>query len=106
MSDQRDFYIMLRSLAGGTVVKNLLANAGDIRDMGFGPWVGHIPWSRKWQPIPVFLPGRFHGQRSLAGCSSLDRKELEMTEQEHTEHKESRLFILWSGKPSGGLSSM
>ena len=43
MSDQRDFYIMLRSLAGGTVVKNLLANAGDIRDMGFGPWLGTSP---------------------------------------------------------------
>ena len=32
---------------------------------GFNPWVGKIPWSRKWQPILVFLPGKFHGQRSL-----------------------------------------
>ena len=35
----------------------------------FDPWVRRIPWRRKWQPIPVFLPGKFHGQRSLAGCS-------------------------------------
>ena len=35
----------------------------------FNPWVGKIPWRRKWQPIPVFLPGEFHGQRSLVGCS-------------------------------------
>ena len=35
----------------------------------FNPWVGNIPWRRKWQPIPVFLPGKFHGQRSLVGCS-------------------------------------
>ena len=31
----------------------------------FDPWVGKIPWSRKWQPTPVFLPGKFHEQRSL-----------------------------------------
>ena len=33
----------------------------------FDPWVGKIPWRRKWQPIPVFLPQEFHGQRSLVG---------------------------------------
>jgi len=31
----------------------------------FDVWVWKIPWSRKWQPIPVFLPGKFHGERSL-----------------------------------------
>ena len=36
---------------------------------GMDPWVGKIPWSKKWQPIPVFLPGKPHGQRSLAGYS-------------------------------------
>ena len=35
----------------------------------FDPWVGKIPWRRKWQPILVFLPGKSHGQRSLAGYS-------------------------------------
>ena len=33
------------------------------------PWVGKIPWRRKWQPPPGFLPGKSHGQRSLAGYS-------------------------------------
>ena len=33
----------------------------------FNPWVGKIPWRRKWQPIPVFLPGKSHEQRNLAG---------------------------------------
>ena len=32
---------------------------------GFNPWVGKIPWRRKWQPTPVFLPGKSHGRRSL-----------------------------------------
>ena len=33
----------------------------------FNPWVGKIPWRRKWQPTPVLLPGESHGQRSLEG---------------------------------------
>ena len=37
-------------------------------------------WSRKWQPTPVFLPGEFNGQRSLAGYSPWGLKELDMTE--------------------------
>ena len=37
------------------------------------------PWRRKWQPTPVFLPGKSHGQRSLAGYSPWCRKELDMT---------------------------
>ena len=45
---------------------------------GFSPWVRKIPWSRKWQPTPLFLPGEFHGQRSLVsyspwGCKELDK---------------------------------
>ena len=41
----------------------------------FNPWVGKIPWRRKWQSSPVFLPGEFHGQRSLVGYSPWGRKE-------------------------------
>ena len=40
----------------------------------FHPWIGKILWSRKWQPTPVFLPGRFHEQRSPAGYSPLGQK--------------------------------
>ena len=39
------------------------------RRPGFNSLVGKIPWRRKWQPTPVFLPGESHGQRSLAGYS-------------------------------------
>ena len=49
----------------------------------FHPWVKKIPRNRKWQPTPVFLPGKFHGQRSLAGYSPWDRKELNTTECVH-----------------------
>ena len=47
---------------------------------GFDPWVGKIPWRRKWQPTPVFLPGESHGWRSLVGYSPWGRKESDMTE--------------------------
>ena len=54
---------------------------------GFDSWVRKIPWTRKWQPTPAFLPGKFHGQRSLAGYSSWGRKELNndwANTQQHT----------------------
>ena len=54
-----------------------------MRETQFDPWVGKIPWRRKWQPTPVFLPGESHGQRSLEVYSSWGRKESDMTEQLH-----------------------
>ena len=41
----------------------------------FHPWVRKIPWRKKWQLTPVFLPGRSHGQRSLTGYSPWGHKE-------------------------------
>jgi len=51
----------------GSGVKNLHADEGDARDTGLLP--GMIPCRRKWQPTTIFLPGKFHGQRSLVGYS-------------------------------------
>jgi len=45
--------------------KESTCNARD----GFYSWAGKIPWRRKWHLTPVFLPGKFHGQRSLMGYS-------------------------------------
>ena len=59
----------------GTLAKNLPANAGDARDAGSIPGSGGFLWSRKWQPTPVFLARKFHGQRSLAGYSPWGRKQ-------------------------------
>ena len=42
--------------------------------------VEKIPWRREWQPTPIFLPGEFHGQRSLAGYSPWGCKESDTTE--------------------------
>ena len=59
----------------GSMVKNLL----QFRRRRFKPWVGKIPWRRKWQPTPVFLSGKSCGQRSLVGYSPWGCKELDKT---------------------------
>ena len=61
------------------VVKNPPANAGDSRLL-FSPWVRKILWRRKWLPTPLFLPRKFHGQRSLVDYSSRGHKGLDTTE--------------------------
>ena len=43
-------------------------------------WVGKIPWGKKWQPTPIFLPRKSHGQRSLASYSPWGHKELDITQ--------------------------
>ena len=55
------------------------------RRRGFSPWVRKIPWRRKWQPTPVFLPGESHEQRSLAGYSPWGGTESDTTESVHTQ---------------------
>ena len=78
----------------------------DIYRHSFDPWVGKILWRRKWQPTPVFLPGKYPGQRSLAGYSpwttvlaGYSRKESDTTArtQTHT-HTQSGKVNLKSNK--------
>ena len=65
------------------MIKNPICKYQRLR---FNPWIGKIPWSRKWQPTPVFLPEYSHGQRSLADYSSWGLKESDMTEHAHVQH--------------------
>ena len=52
---------------GGSDGKNTACQCRRLKRPGFNPWVRKIPWSRKQQSIPVFLPRESHGQRSLVG---------------------------------------
>ena len=51
-----------------------------VRRLGSTPGSEKIPWRLKWLPTPVFLPGKFRGQRSLADYSPWGRKELDMSD--------------------------
>ena len=69
-----------RGFPGGARVKNLPANAGDMRH-GSDPWVGKMPWRRARQPTREFLPGESLRERSLVSYSPWDCKELDTTER-------------------------
>ena len=69
---------------------------------GFNPWVGKILWSRKWQPTPVLLPGKFCGRRSLACYSPGGHKELDTPEWLSTQAALEKSFaVSWRG--GGGI---
>ena len=78
----RAVYISLQGFPGGSEGKASSCNVGD---PGSIPGLGRIPWRRKWQPTPVFLPGESYGfsQRSRAGYSPQGRKESDTTERLH-----------------------
>ena len=78
---------MIRGLGASQValvVKNLPGMQETCRRHGFNHWVGKLPWSRKYQPIPVLLTGKFHGERSLAAYRPWGCKESAKTEWPHT----------------------
>ena len=51
----------------------------EMQELGFDPWVRKFPWRRKWQPTPLFLPGKFHGQRGLEVCRPWGHEESDTT---------------------------
>ena len=57
-----------------TLVAQMVKRLPTTQKTGFDPWVGKIPWRRKWQPTPVFMPGKTHGPRNLVGYSPWGRK--------------------------------
>ena len=70
----------------GCSVKDSACRCRRCKRRGFHPWARKIPCRRKWQPTPVFLPGKPHGQRSLEGYSPWDRKECNTTKHARTDN--------------------
>ena len=66
---------------------------------------GRFPWRRKWKPTPVFLPGKFRGQRSLAGCSPQGYKELDMTSRLKTHTHTQELYPVHCDRGFPGSSA-
>ena len=71
----------MRGFPGGTGGKEPTCQCERLERLGFDPGVGKTPWGRKWQPTLVFLPRKFHSQRSLAGYSPWGHNESDTTEQ-------------------------
>ena len=78
--DARRDWISCKGFPGGANGKESACQRRWCRRHGFNLWVGKIPYSKKWQPAPVFLPGKFHGQRSLESYDPWGCKELDVTE--------------------------
>ena len=66
----------LPGFLGGTGGKESTCLCRRCKRRWFDPWVGKIPWRRKWQPTPIFLPGKSHGQRNVVGYCPLGSKGL------------------------------
>ena len=73
-------YVTLYCIIWTSLVTQSVKRLPPVWETGFDPWVGKIPWRRKWQPTPVFLPGESRRQRNLAGYSPWGHKESDMTE--------------------------
>ena len=68
-----------KGFPGGSIGRESACNKGDhlqCRRPEFDPWVGKIPWRRKWQLTPIFLPGKSHGQGNFPDYSPCDYKRL------------------------------
>ena len=65
-----------------------------LRRLRFNLWIGRIPWSRKWQPTPLFFPGESQGQRSLEDYNPWSHKELDVTKRVSTHGMRSRWISL------------
>ena len=66
----------------------------EMQEMEFNPWAGKISWNRKWQPTPVILPEKLHGQRSLVDYSVCSCKELDTAEHAHTHTHSAYTFTV------------
>ena len=70
----------MATLPSGTSGKEPACQCRRCKRLRFDFWVEKIHWSRKWQPSPLFLPGKFRGQRSMGNYSQWGRKELDTNE--------------------------
>ena len=69
MEEKLANHILYKGFPGGASGKELICQSRRHQRCRFNPWVGKIPWRRKWYPTPIFLLGESHGQKSLADYS-------------------------------------
>ena len=72
--------LSLSSYNWASLMAQMVKNLPVVQETQIQSWVGKISWRREWLPTLVLLPGEFHGQRSLVGCSPWAHKESDSTE--------------------------
>ena len=87
------FVGMIMDFPGGASDKEPACQCRTPKRYGFDSWIGKSPWRRAWQPTPVLLPGKSHGQRSLVGYSPWGRKESDMTDQYRHDHPGTQILV-------------
>ena len=87
------FVGMIMDFPGGASDKEPACQCRTPKRYGFDSWIGKSPWRRAWQPTPVLLPGKSHGQRSLVGESPWGRKESDMTDQYRHDHPGTQILV-------------
>ena len=85
----------IQGFPGGASGKESACQCRRHKRCGFNPRARKIPWNRKWQPAPVFLPGKFNGQRSLVGYYPWGCKESDMTENTYLSHSDYSISLLF-----------
>ena len=83
---------MIYNASSGSMGKEPACKFRRHRRCRFDPWVRKIPWRRKWQPTPVFLPEKSHEQRSLVGYSPWGHKEADLTK--HARPPKAKLIFI------------
>ena len=86
-------YLFIWGFPGGAGGKDAACQCRRQKRCRFDPRVGKIPWSRKWQPDPILISGKFHGQRFLGGYCPWGHEESDTIEHTH-KHSHSGGYIL------------
>ena len=90
------FSLFWLQFPGGISGKESICQCRRHKRCGFNTWVMRIPWRRKWQPTPVFLPGESHGQRSLAGYCPRGHKESDNAEHSTHYSRNQQIWKIWN----------
>ena len=88
------FYILDYSYLWASLVIQMVKSSPAMQETRFNPWVEKIPWRRKWLSTPVFLPGEFHGQKSLEGSQRVGHDWVTNNLQSTTFTKVTDLWVL------------
>ena len=88
-------------LLGASLVAHSVKSLPEMQETQIQSLGQEDPWRRKWQPTPIFWPGKSCGWRILAGCSPWGCRESDMTEQ--LRHNNMKVYLFFIGEPRDRL---